>query len=68
MRFALISDIHGNLPALEAVCADIRRHGCDVVANLGDCLSGSLEPVQSLLAPAVFRGKTAGARRKYAQD
>ena len=25
MRLALVSDIHGNLPALEAVAADIRR-------------------------------------------
>lgn len=47
MRFALISDIHGNLPALEAVCADIRRQGCDVVANLGDCLSGPLWPLET---------------------
>jgi len=30
MRFALISDIHANLPALEAILADIDRRGdCD---------------------------------------
>ena len=44
MRLALISDIHGNLPALEAVLADIRQRGCDAVVNLGDCLSGPLWP------------------------
>jgi hypothetical protein len=27
MRLALVSDVHGNLPALEAVAADIRRRG-----------------------------------------
>lgn len=47
MRLALISDIHGNLPALEAVAADIRRRGCDAVANLGDCLSGPLWPQET---------------------
>jgi predicted phosphodiesterase len=37
MRYALISEIHGNLPALEAVLADIdAREGVDVVYHLGD--------------------------------
>ena len=44
MRIALVSDIHGNLAALEAVAADIRRQGADQVVNLGDNLSGPLLP------------------------
>jgi predicted phosphodiesterase len=44
MRIALVSDIHGNLAALEAVAADIRRRGADQVVNLGDNLSGPLLP------------------------
>lgn len=44
MRIAAISDIHGNLPALEAVLADIARRGADVIVNLGDLLSGPLQP------------------------
>lgn len=36
MRIALISDIHGNLPALEAVLGDLRRHAPDRVISLGD--------------------------------
>lgn len=44
MRIALVSDIHGNLPALEAVVADIRRRGVDTVLCLGDNLSGPLLP------------------------
>lgn len=44
MRIALVSDIHGNLPALEAVVADIRRQGADLIVNLGDSLSGPLLP------------------------
>ena len=43
MRFAVIADIHGNLPALEAVLADLRNHSPDAVLNLGDHLSGPLE-------------------------
>jgi len=44
MRIALISDIHGNLPALEAVVADFTRRGVDAVVNLGDSLSGPFYP------------------------
>jgi len=44
MRIAAISDIHGNLAALEAVLEDIGRRGVDVTVNLGDILSGPLEP------------------------
>lgn len=37
MRYALISDVHANLPALEAVLADIEaRPGVDAVYHLGD--------------------------------
>ena len=37
MRYALISDIHANLPALEAVLADLEsRRGVDVTYHLGD--------------------------------
>jgi len=37
MRYALISDIHANLPALEAVLDDIaRRDGIDATYHLGD--------------------------------
>ena len=36
MRLAFISDIHGNLPALEAVLADIASRGADATYHLGD--------------------------------
>src|SRR4051812_38499772 len=42
MKIAAISDIHGNLPALDAVLADIAAQRVDVVVNLGDILSGPL--------------------------
>ena len=43
-RIAVLSDIHGNLPALEAVVADAEARGCTGFANLGDILSGPLWP------------------------
>lgn len=36
MRIALISDIHGNYPALMAVLARIQKENCDLVVSLGD--------------------------------
>jgi len=35
-KIAIISDIHGNMPALETVLADIRQRGIDLIYNLGD--------------------------------
>lgn len=40
MRVAAISDIHGNLPALEAVLADIDEEAVDAVVVPGDSVSG----------------------------
>ena len=46
-RIAIISDIHGNLPALEAVLDDTRRRGVTRIVNLGDSLSGPLLPLDT---------------------
>jgi predicted phosphodiesterase len=43
-RIAVIADVHGNTWALDAVLADIRRRGIARIANLGDCVYGSLDP------------------------
>lgn len=42
MRIAIISDIHGNLAALQAVLADIDARGFDAIINAGDTLGGPL--------------------------
>jgi putative phosphoesterase len=44
-RFAAISDIHGNLLALEAVLTDISLRSVPQIVNLGDHLQGPLDPV-----------------------
>lgn len=43
-RLALVADVHGNLPALEAVIADLAAREVDDVVNLGDHVSGPLWP------------------------
>lgn len=60
MRIALISDIHANLHALEAVLADVSRRGADRIICLGDVtLKGPLpkecvDRVRDLGCPVVL--------------
>jgi putative phosphoesterase len=46
MRLAIVSDIHGNLPALEAVLADLEEVGPDLVVLGGDLALGGPNPVE----------------------
>ncbi len=45
MRLAVISDIHSNIAALDAVLGDIERRGISKIVNLGDSLSGPFDAV-----------------------
>lgn len=48
MKLAILSDIHGNLAALDAVLAEIDREGgFDGIINAGDTLSGPLQCVET---------------------
>jgi putative phosphoesterase len=64
MRIALLSDIHGNLTALDAVLADARALGVDAFRVIGDFAAIGPEPVAVLervfgLNDALFtRGNT----------
>ncbi|WP_394843847.1 metallophosphatase family protein [Pendulispora brunnea] len=44
IRYAVVSDVHGNRWALDAVLQDARRRGADVLLNLGDAVYGPLDP------------------------
>ena len=48
MRLGVIADIHGNLPALEAVLAKLDAISVDRLINLGDCASGPLWPAETV--------------------
>jgi diadenosine tetraphosphatase ApaH/serine/threonine PP2A family protein phosphatase len=43
-RIALISDVHANLPAFEAVLGDISTEGVDATWNLGDLVGYGAQP------------------------
>lgn len=56
MRYALISDIHGNLPALEAVLADIDgRSDVEALYHLGDLVGYAPWPNEVV---ALLRGRS----------
>ena len=44
MRYAVFSDVHGNLEALEAVLADAARHAPDMYVCLGDVVGYGPDP------------------------
>src|SRR3954451_5591967 len=48
MRTALISDVHGNAVALDAVLTDLERDPVDQVACLGDMIQGGSEPAEGV--------------------
>jgi predicted phosphodiesterase len=48
MRLALISDIHGNCVALDAVLDDIRRQAIQQIVCLGDAIQGGAQPAETV--------------------
>jgi putative phosphoesterase len=46
MRIAVVSDIHANLTALDAVIADVRKTGADLVVQGGDLVAGGPRPAE----------------------
>ncbi len=48
MRIALISDIHGNYVALDAILADIRRQAVQQIVCLGDAVQGGAQPAETV--------------------
>jgi len=46
MRLAVLADVHGNLPALEAVLADVQRHSVDGIIVAGDLVGGGPQSIE----------------------
>ncbi len=46
MRLAVVSDIHGNLTALEAVIADLKEVSPDLVVQAGDLVASGFRPAE----------------------
>ena len=71
MRYALLSDIHANLPTLEAVLEDLRgRNGVDAVYHLGDLVGYAPWPneVVALLTRSGIRGVSGNCDSTVATD
>ena len=46
MRIAIVSDIHGNRTAFEAVLGDLRQTSPDLILHGGDLADGGASPVE----------------------
>jgi predicted phosphodiesterase len=63
MRVAIVSDVHGNRRAFEAVLADLRRVATDLILHGGDLAYGGAHPAEVIdqvrsLGWAGVRGNT----------
>ena len=48
MKIAIISDVHGNSQALQAVLKDLERRKVEMIINLGDSVYGPLDPLGTI--------------------
>jgi predicted phosphodiesterase len=48
MKIAVITDVHANLPALEAALASIQREGCNAIYHTGDAIGIGPYPAECL--------------------
>ena len=70
MKYAIISDIHGNYPALQAVLSDAENRGITHFLFAGDyCISGPF-PDESITAIRAISNKTVirGNEEKYLEN
>src|SRR3954454_22198584 len=63
MKLALISDIHANLPALDAVLRDIDRRRVDAIYHLGDLVGYA--PWPNEVVARITRDGIAGVAGNY---
>ena len=47
MRIAVLCDIHGNLPALQAVLAELEEAGVDLIVFGGDVAASPMRPAEA---------------------
>ena len=69
MRLAVMSDIHGNLPALEAVLSDLKQYETDGIIVAGDLVGGpqTVETIRLLrsLGSSMIRGNSDNGLLRY---
>jgi predicted phosphodiesterase len=67
MRVAVLADIHGNLPALEAVLAEIEAEAVDAIVLNGDLADGPM-PAQTLDRLEALGGRAVWVRGNTDRD
>lgn len=68
MKYAVISDIHGNYPALKAVMKNIKQRKVNKILNAGDHLFGPLNPAETaeyLISPDIEMVSISGNQDRY---
>ena len=69
MRLAVMSDVHGNLPALEAVLSDLKQYEKDSIIFAGDLVGGphTVETTRLLrsLGSSMIRGNSDSGLLRY---
>jgi len=66
LRYAILSDIHANLPALEAVLEEIRGIGVDEYLCLGDIVGYGAQPRECLELVQTLAEKTVAGNHDFA--
>lgn len=71
VRLAVLSDIHGNLIALEAVLSDLQQYAVDGIIVAGDIVVGGPQPAETLqrlrsLGSLMIQGNADQALLRYA--
>ena len=66
MRYAILSDIHSNLEALEAVLLDCRRQGIEAYVCLGDIVGYGANPAECVQLTRKFAKRCVAGNHDYA--
>jgi len=48
MKIAVLTDVHGNLPALQAALCEIQHEGCDAIYHTGDAIGIGPYPAECM--------------------
>jgi predicted phosphodiesterase len=66
MKYAIISDIHGNIEALNAVLKDIKKQGVDEIVCLGDLVGYGADPNECVEATKKAAGRVVAGNHDWA--
>ena len=68
MRIAVITDVHANLPALEAAVGAIHACGCDAIVHTGDAIAIGPYPAECYIGRWRLALNSSSSARKPIQS